>query len=210
MLELLLVIAVLATLSGLAVVSFDNMARAGALTRASTGIEGALETARAQAMARGTPVWLGLKNHQAGPEASILLAVVTSRGGETTPSQTTTGSPDSDLVQLGPLQRFKHVRLESVPLTTERPAAQEDARIPGLPAILSFSIAQGNEWITFDSDVIEFNGRGEARVLRGPGGLRSVIEVGVENASGPIGTGASNYAAVQISGLSGTVSSYRP
>jgi prepilin-type N-terminal cleavage/methylation domain-containing protein len=60
LLEVLLVLAILGVLTGMAVVAFDAVGKRGALQNAAFDFQGAMMSARTRAMSRGYPVWVVL------------------------------------------------------------------------------------------------------------------------------------------------------
>lgn len=60
LLEVLLVLAILGVLTGMAVVAFDAVGRRGALQNAAFDFQGAMMSARTRAVSRGYPVWVVL------------------------------------------------------------------------------------------------------------------------------------------------------
>ncbi|HYO74809.1 MAG TPA: prepilin-type N-terminal cleavage/methylation domain-containing protein [Archangium sp.] len=60
LLEVLLVLAILGVLTGMAVVAFDAVGRRGALQNAAFDFQGAMISARTRAVSRGYPVWVVL------------------------------------------------------------------------------------------------------------------------------------------------------
>lgn len=60
LLEVLVVLAILGVLTGMAVVGFDAVGRRGALQNATFDFQGAMMSARTRAVSRGYPVWVVL------------------------------------------------------------------------------------------------------------------------------------------------------
>ncbi|WP_375771844.1 prepilin-type N-terminal cleavage/methylation domain-containing protein [Archangium gephyra] len=60
LIEVLIVLAILGVLTGLAVVAFDAVGRRGALQNAAFDFQGAMMSARTRAVSRGYPVWVVL------------------------------------------------------------------------------------------------------------------------------------------------------
>jgi len=198
----------------LASIALNNLGRAGALSKTVSDIAGILEAARAQAMAQNTYVWVGLKNVTQGNTDFIVVGVVGSRSGEANPNQ-------GDLVQFGRLQRFENFQLVTGLPNSEgafqRPPVSAGAAIPGAGAIFEFSAGSGANAVTFDTDVIQFNSRGEALVGQpssaGPGSRVSpkrITEIGIQSSIGGTIINPDNFAVIQIGGLTGTVTVFRP
>jgi prepilin-type N-terminal cleavage/methylation domain-containing protein len=58
LLEMLIVLAIIGVLSGIALAAYDAVGRRGALQSAAFDVQGVLSSARARAMSRGYPVWV--------------------------------------------------------------------------------------------------------------------------------------------------------
>lgn len=58
LIEVLIVLAILGVLTGMAVVAFDAVGRRGALQNAAFDFQGAMQSARTRALSRGYPVWV--------------------------------------------------------------------------------------------------------------------------------------------------------
>jgi prepilin-type N-terminal cleavage/methylation domain-containing protein len=212
--ELLVVMAIIGVLIGLAGIALNNLGRAGSLSKTASDIAGILEAARAHAMAQNTYVWVGLKNVAQGNTNFIVVGVVGSRGSEANPRQ-------EDLLQFGRLQRFENFQLvtglPNLEGAFQRPPVSAGAAIPGAGAIFTFSAGSGANAVTFDTDVIQFNSRGEALVGQpnpaDPGSRVSpkrITEIGIQSSIGGAIVNSDNFAVIQIGGLTGTVTLFRP
>jgi prepilin-type N-terminal cleavage/methylation domain-containing protein len=212
--ELLVVMAVIGILIGLAGIAMNHLGRAGALSKTASDIAGILEAARAHSMAHNTYVWVGLKNVTQGNVDWIVVGVVGSRSGEANPGE-------GGLVQLGRLHRFENFQLVTGLPNTEgafqRPAASAGGVIPGAGAIFTFQAGSGANAVVFDTDVIQFNSRGEALVGQpnpGDPGRRvppqRITEIGIQSSIGGLIVNPDNFAVIQIGGLTGSVTLFRP
>ncbi len=207
--ELLVVMAIMGVLLGLVGIAFSNLGRSGALNKSASDIAGILEMARAQAMSQNTHVWVGFKNLQEGNVDSVLVGVVGSKNG--------TSDEDGDVVQLGRIRRFENLQIVSgLPNETdtgaERPAVSSGNYLLDGESTRSFSVGSGTNKVDFDpadddTAVIQFNSRGEARM---GDTLRRIIEIGLQTSIGDKIINEENFAAIQVGGLTGSVSLYRP
>ena len=105
--ELLIVIAIVAVLSSLALPAFNSIRGAGGLTKTANDIAGILEQARAYAMAQSTYVWVGVRTNLANGTDVLTVGVIASKTGSSNPAQ--------DVVQLGKITRFENVQLVALP-----------------------------------------------------------------------------------------------
>jgi prepilin-type N-terminal cleavage/methylation domain-containing protein len=193
LIELLIVIAIIAVLSALALPAFNSIRNAGGLTKTANDIAGILEQARAYAMAQNTYVWVGFRKDGAD---TLVVGVGASKTGSSTPAT-------DDVVQLGKITRFENIQLtNNLPANSgARPAANVQ-----LMDATDFVLNSGTN--SFSSQVIRWDSRGEARINATQ--LSRLIEIGLLGSAGGIIRNASNNAAVQIGGLSGAVIVYRP
>jgi len=115
-----------------------------------------------------------------------------------------TGSTNSstDISQISRTVRFENVQLVVAP-----PSASRSTNEAQLMSASAYQFALTNPATTFGSQVIRWNSRGEASI--GPA-LNKVIEIGLQSSSAGTIRSASNYAAIQVGGLSGSVIVFRP
>lgn len=195
MIELLMVITIIMMLAAIAVPAFNAIKGAGRLTKAANDIAGTLDLARAYAMAQNTYVWVGFQ--QDGD--TLVVAVVASKTGAANPS--------ADISMLGKIARFENIRVvvapPSVTQTREAAAQLADASDTTLGFTLDSPAA-----LSFRPQVVQWNSRGEARISSSH--LSKVIEIGLQSSVDEVVRHAANYAVVQVGGLSGAVSIYRP
>lgn len=123
LLELLVVIAIVGILAALAIPAASSMTRARTVTDAAYQLAAVVETARTEAIARRTFVWLGMQtNDGAGGSPQVVTGLVFSRDG-------TTNMADTNLQPLGRAQRIDRLGIFSPPgasgnltdLTAQRP-----------------------------------------------------------------------------------------
>ncbi len=198
LIELLTVIAIGAMLASLSMTAFNRIGQAGNLTKAGHDITDFLERARMHAMANNTYVWVGFTP---GDNDTLVVGAAASRNGASNPGA-------DDLVPLDRLHRFVGIGLVSLVDSKDRPITPKEAQLANLSsAIHSFSLG-GETPVVFDRSVIQFNSRGECRIV--PSQPYRITEIGLqEMATGNVRNPA-NYAAIQVGGLSGAVSMHRP
>ncbi len=230
--EILVVIAIIALLTGFMAPIFTSLKGAGEITKSAHDLANVLEIARAHAITHNTYVWVGFFEENGFPltgTSEIVISVVASRDGlqgfDPNASESASNSLSaSRLIQLGKLIRMGNIRLASFSdgLNTgedfdTRPAVgSNEARIGGTNPPSSskfpFQYPVGNPApspkYTFKK-TLQFNPRGECRV-NSTYDMRPVVEIGLQ----PIhnkdsNTKNKNACAVQISGVAGTVKIYR-
>lgn len=174
---------------GLAVPAMSSLTRSTDVGRNAYEIAELLQMARSHAQANNMLVEVGFHEDADGLSAAVIAA----------------RSDDSSFIQLNRVRTFPSVRLDGIPEASPmRPSAdvQLSALSDGFP---KFTVGDRD----FDR-VIQFNSRGEARVLTNM--LTRVIEIDLLPNVGGITPEAlrENSAAVQVAGLSGGVTVYRP
>ena len=193
--ELLVVIAIIAILSALAMPAFNAIKSAGGLTKTGNDVAGILEQARAYAMAQNTYVWVGFRQD----EDTLVVAVVASRTG--------VSSPSSNVSRLGKISRFENTRLVVAPPSDTQPREAAVQLADASDNTLKFTL-DSPAGLSFGPQVVQWNSRGEARISSTQ--LSKFIEVGLQASANGAVRNTANYAAVQVGGLSGAVSVYRP
>jgi prepilin-type N-terminal cleavage/methylation domain-containing protein len=198
--ELLVVIAIVSILMVAAVTAFTTIGRAGKLTKTGYDIAGLIEQARSYAMAQNTYVWIGFETDT---NNSLVVGVVASRNGEASPAA-------SDVIQLRPLSRFERVQLVALP--ADKPHREPEDGVTQMTSVTSaifpFRAGSGPNGTDFNSRVIQFNGRGESRVVSSR--LHKALEIGLQGAVDGNIQEPENYVAIHLGSLSGSVSVYRP
>jgi len=207
LIELLTVIAIIAVLAVLTIGAFNQMGQAGNLTKAGSEIADIFENARAYAMAHNTYTWVGIRQES---DDKILVATVASRDGKAIPVSNAVSVADSDLLQIDRMKQFENIRVEDLPASaSHRFSGDGVTSFSGMnPPILSFEAGAGNNKKLFDSCVVQFNSRGETRIL--PNEIRKTIEIGLQSSTHGNVHNPENYVAIHIGGLTGAVSTHRP
>ena len=199
LIEMLLVITVIAILSGLMIPAFNGIGQARSLEKAGADISAILEGARAYAMAQNTYVWVGFAPSPTKP-GQLMIGVVASKNGAAS-------SEPSDLVPISRTKTFPNIQLVKLdPESANNRPKPTGQLVDGNSDTLEFTI-QKPEAVTFKTAVIQFNQRGEMRISQT---LLKTLEIGLQQSVDGRERNPSNYAAIQIQGLSGAVSLYRP
>lgn len=199
LIELLTVIAIIAILATVSMSAFTKIGQAGELTKTGSDIADILERARSYAMAYKTYVWVGFAE---GEDDSLLVGVSASRNGVAVPES-------GDLISLDRLRSFKKVRIVALDADpNNRPEAPEEAQIANLTSAIQTFPASHGSTVSFDRQVVQFNSRGEARIIASQ--PYKVSEIGLQESVDGQVRNLSNFAAIQIGGFSGAISLYRP
>jgi prepilin-type N-terminal cleavage/methylation domain-containing protein len=218
--ELLVVLALIAILGSILVLSISGTKSSRDLTNAAYTIQGVLEQARTASMASSTYTWVGFfEEDPANPGAAgtgqVVISVVASANGM---NLDTVGSPipklpSASLTQVAKLLKIPNLHLavlsatvvprSSVPAVTYQVASANFVNTTSFLYPLS-----GATQYTF-SHIIQFNPQGDAtRIADYP---TQLMEIGLQPTHGATVTATgSNFAAIQIAGIGGHVTTYRP
>lgn len=204
---------------------------AGDLGKASGDIQGILEQARAYAMANNTYVYAGLQEvdvvkAQAGTPTvtgvgRVALGVVASTTGMRPYTNAPSALPSTAITPLGKVRYFDNLHItNSTSLSTSgnmnRPCAPscEVVDLSTNKAVTSFQWpVTGNAQYNFTSMVVEFSPQGTASVQNSNSSLAPLVqylEIALLPARGNVAATNANQAAIQINGVTGTVTLYRP
>ena len=235
LMELLAVIAIMTILAALALPAFTSLASAGSMTSASYAISGAIQSARAYAMAHDTYTWLGFYEEDASkgstnPATSgtgrVIVSLVASTDGTMIYSSSATAPvyiTPSRLVQVNELARIPSVHLKSFAngsgtgstfptrpaLTTTNGRIGDTAAPSGALPYFQYPVGGTSAAQYTFTQVLQFSPRGEVLVSSMAGVMTPLIEVGLQPAKGNIVTSSQNFVALQIAGISGNVTLYR-
>ena len=195
---------------------------AGKLTQSASDISSAMEHARAYAMAKNTYVYVGIQEID-GVNATASngvgkVAVVTVASLDGTRPYTTGALKASNIATIAKPQYFTNTHIATAAsLTngsnmTSRPTASID--LGGSSASTTFQYpVTGTAQLSF-TKVVEFDPQGVARVQTGTSfnpSVQAYIELPLVPAHGNAAVAnISNQAAVQVDGITGAVSVYRP
>lgn len=232
LIELLLVVAIMASLTGVAGLAVTSLKNSNDVTDSAEMVSSFLTQAKAYAIANNTYVWVGFfeedgSKPSATPAASgtgrVVLSMVASTDGTqiydpSSPAQINS----SKLLAVRKLERLNNLHLATFDDGSgtgekfdSRPALGSDGdRIGAASSSGSVSFAYpvgaaNSTQYTF-SQLVEFSPRGSVRVSNNDNNIKPLIEVGLQKAHGAtIDQYSQNQAAVQITGISGQTFVYR-
>jgi prepilin-type N-terminal cleavage/methylation domain-containing protein len=219
--ELLTVMAIIAILSTTLTLSFSGISSSQSMSAAGSDVKGILDRARTLAMSHNTYTWVGFYEENAtGPEGTagtgkVMVSTVESLDG--TQLYTTANPPavldPTRLAQAYQLQSITKAHLDvlsaaAVP-RTDVPADPYQIGDANFDNGISFQYPiSGTPRYTF-TKIIQFNPQGDAtRVGDMPA---TVMEIGLQPANGNVAAvNSKNLISVQIAGIGGKVTLYRP
>ena len=220
--ELLAVMGIIAIVSAITLSSLSGMRGAQEATKAATSIEGILEYARTTAMANKSYVWVGFfeENPNSPPAAGIgqlVISMVTSNDGTKLYSLPDPVSqlPSDSLIQILKLIKVSSVHLEVLTAAqVNRPSIPDPQYMvgsTGFPNGITFTYPTkptSAPGYTFNQ-IIQFSPEGDAtRIADLPA---RVIEIGLCPARGNVAVrNDRNVVALQVAGIGGQVTTYRP
>ncbi len=232
LIEILFVVAVIVGIMSMIAPAIDAMTQHRGVESAAYGIAGALETARTYAIANNTYTWVGFFEEDASAHSTtpakpgignLVVSIVASKNGTLPYDPNDLSAMNSEsLIQLGKLLKIGGVHLatfdnnaeESSNFANRPPASNDAARIGNTTAPASsqtpfhYPLSDGPVRYTF-TKAVQFSPRGEARVNNSS--IKPVAEFGLASARGnALSESASNKAAVQLTGIAGNVTIYRP
>lgn len=210
LIELLTVIGIIAFISVASVPVVGNMAVGRGCSNGAAMIEQAFEYARAEAMSKQTYVYVlidSFPEQGAAPlnhgQGNVAVFVAASKDGSSvTPSE-------SNCNTVGRLTSTGGVGLDTVDNTSGRMARPSSGVVALESKYMTPYPLSGNSRYIFQS-AIEFSPSGTARIA-GKTELPSFIEIGLKPAKGDrILENAKDVAVVQLSGITGKTTVYRP
>lgn len=232
--ELLVVMGMIALLIGLIVPAFNALTDAKGVDAAAYSISETLEGARAHAVASNTYVWVCFFEEEAGTSTTpatvgtgrVVIMTVGSRNGGTI--YTNASAPEAvidpaQLVQLGKLIKIENSHLASLPAGDGsgtgfggRPAfssgnAQIGENQPPSPSLrfIKYPLTGTTTQYKF-TKLVQFSPSGEARINNINYTIKRIVEIALLPARGNTVLTNKNPVAVQLSGLAGNVTTYRP
>jgi prepilin-type N-terminal cleavage/methylation domain-containing protein len=237
--ELMVVIGIIAILMVLVVPAFTTLKSAGDVTDAAYTVKELLEQARTYAKANDTFVWVGFKEVNVSQDSSVTpqsigtgrvaIAVVASKDGTRRYDVTSTSlsSPawtnyngGANLVGLTKLRHLENMHLATTLPTSgnmTRPSLTSNNYVIGsAPAsVTPFDWPLGsalNAGQYSFQKVINFDPQGVARIQYSTNSNEIVpyIEIGLQQTHGTTVSSSTNVAAIQVGGVSGNVTIYRP
>jgi prepilin-type N-terminal cleavage/methylation domain-containing protein len=219
--ELLVVLAIIAILSSILVVSISGLKGSRDLAKAAYDIQGVLDQARTSAMASGTYTWVGFfeenpANQGTAGTGQVVICVVSSADGSKlyTSSSPISQLPSASLNQVSQLMRIPNLHLDTlaasaIPARPTPPAAVDQVGNTSFANTPSFTFPlTGTAKYTF-TKIIQFSPQGDAtRIVDAP---TQLIEIGMRPTHGStVATTSTDVAAIQVSGIGGHVTLYRP
>ena len=195
---------------------------AGKLTQSASDISSVLTHARAYAMAKNTYVYVGIQEvdavHATSANGVGKVAVVTAASLDGTRPYTTGALNTSNIAVVMKPQFFTNTHITTAASLTNgsnmttRPAASIDLSSTSATTTFQFPLT-GTAQFSF-TKVVEFDPQGVARVQTGASfnpSVQAYIELPLVPAHGNAAVAnISNQAAVQVDGITGAVSLYRP
>jgi Tfp pilus assembly protein FimT len=240
LLELLIVVGIIGLLMVLMAPAFTYIKGGTDVTTAAYTIKGALDTARTYAKANNTYTWVGFKEVDASQDASVspqvtgsgrvAIAIVASKDGTRGYDITIPTLPNpawinynngANLVAVGKLQRLENVHLAGA-LTMAgnmaRPSvASDNYRVGNAPAsVTPFDWPLGSALDTGQysfKKVINFDPQGVARIQysNNTDTISPYTEIGLQQTHGTtVDTNSPNVVAIQLSGVGGSLTIFRP
>lgn len=204
LIELLVVMGIIALLSTAAIVGFQSIASSRGVGQAAADVNGILELARSEAIARQTYVWVAFREEDAGAGLEIQMLLLASID----------GSANADGGNLMPLTRVVRSRGAGMINWSELNPRTQDILGSLLNPVDILDNADGIDYAgssqrQFSKTTITFTPGGEALLLGEPlitSGFTPLISVGVVAARGSEkATGKNDDAAVIVDGSTGLV-----
>lgn len=224
--ELLVVVAIIVIVMGIAVPAFTALKGSTDITKTAYDIRGALELARSYAMANDTYAWVGFYEEDPTKAAGVtgigrvVVSTVASKDG--TKIYANTGNlsmPAAGLTQIGALMKLSNAHLDTLAATAiSRPVitgsdyqvgSQAFAQRNGIQNTTTFNYPiSGTAPYTFVK-IIQFSPQGDAtKIVDTPTPL---MEIGLTPTHGNVvDANSKNLVALQITGIGGLVQLYRP
>ena len=239
LIELLIVVGIMGVLLVLIAPAFTSIKSGTDVTSAAYTIKGVLDTARTYAKANNTYTWVGFKEVDVSQAASVspqmsgigrvAIAIVASKDGTrgydiTNPSLSnpawTNYNNGTNLIAIGKLQYLDNVHLAGT-LTMAgnmaRPNVSSNYIIGIAPASVTpfdwpLGTALSSGQYSF-KQVISFDPQGVARIQYSTNAdtISAYTEIGLQQTHGTtVDTNSPNVAAIQLGGIGGSVTVYRP
>ena len=234
--ELLVVMALIISIAGLAKPAFVSLTSSKGVGEATFKVSSALDIARAYAMANKTYVWVGFFEESVSsttPTTSlppysgkgrVVIATVASKDGTPifSPGDPAAVLPGNRIFPIGKIEQIQNAHLGDI----GEPAGGSTTELASRPDYPYTDVENTKNRISSDSGdktdypfslggytfhkTICFSPRGEADINSG-GVLRNVGEIGILPTHGQtVAVGASNIRAVQFTGITGHVKVYAP
>ena len=238
LIEMLVVMGIIALLMVLVAPAFTSLKSSGDVTDAAYTVKGVLDQARTYAKANNTFVWVGFKEVNVSNDASVTpqtngtgrvaIAIVASKDGTRGYDVSNTSLPTpawtsynngANLVAVSKLQHLENVHLAGT-LTTSgnmaRPSIQSNYVIGSAPAsVTPFDWPLGsalNAGQYSFQKVINFDPQGVVRIQYSTNtdAIATYTEIGLQQTHGTTVSSSTNVVAIQLGGVGGSVTIYRP
>lgn len=209
LIELLTVIGVMTILVSLIGPTVSSISKGSQMNQALVEVGGLLEQARQYAIAKNTYVWVAFNDTPDGADDQLKVAILASKSGTDLASwgldDATSSAAKTQL--LNRVRTFKQVKLSGAgTFSTSQIPTLPTVPNTGDPGSANFTIGGMNGSPERYSKAIQFTPAGEAR---NASTMIGVIEVGLQPSRNKV-PDTSNVAAVQVNGLTGQSTIYRP
>jgi prepilin-type N-terminal cleavage/methylation domain-containing protein len=212
--ELLVVMAVLVVMLSLAGPAMNALKGANDVNQAAADLSGLLEQARAYAMANNTFTYVGIAQTEKNNTYQVKLAVWASKQGI---RQNNISAIKDDLLQIGRVKTLENAKLSKSidQYKTKRPDVDNAAKIDDQTASSGLNLSTGTSDTKVDfKTFLRFSPGGAVQLdsFTDPtDNLRSYYEIGLKQTRGNNDNlPNANSAVIQVSGLTGSVQTYRP
>ena len=238
LIELLVVIAIILAMTGLLVPAVRSMKGAGDLTKATYDIAGALDNARAYAMANNTFVWVGFEEldantlSAAGAGHLVIATVACKDGSRGYDAASSLNNPawrnynnGNNFVPVGKIQHFTNIHLaassSAIPNSGHltRPVISAENCQVGSDAVNACATpfdwplgkGLGSGQYSFKK-ILNFDPRGIARIQYSSNSdsIPQYIEIGLQPTNGSAVNSGANVAVIQVDCMTGATHIYRP
>lgn len=220
------VVALMVLMAAMVSPALQGIGTASSLAQSSSDIASTLEQARAFAMGNNTYVYVGFQEVAAPSSTSgnigkVEVAIVASRDGTRPYQNSPSALLGSQVVQVARLASFNNLHMaSSSSLTSGGMTTRPPSSTTGFVDLSQSTSSVTFQWpltgaahYTFNQ-VIEIDPQGIARMQTGStysSTIPSFIEIGLlPTHGGLVNTSSANQAAVQVDGMNGAVSIYRP
>jgi Tfp pilus assembly protein FimT len=195
LLELLVVVGMIGMMTCLTLPAMSSLNRGWSMNRALYDVPMLVEQARAYAMSHNTYVWIGFYNDSANQRLTV-GAIAGTTGAAADINSASTYHP------IGKIQNYPHVSVQQIDAMAGMTPGEDISN----SKIGSFIVKTGAAPVTFEQ-VIQFDATGKASI--DSSSIYHSIQVGIKTSSGAAAD-SKDIAAVQVAGMSGQVSIYRP
>jgi type II secretory pathway pseudopilin PulG len=226
--ELLTVVGIMVLMAGLLMPAFTNLQGASNITKAAYDVAGALQNARAYAIASNTYVWVGFfEEIQSAPGSGtagtgrVILSTIASSDGTSGPIGGAPTAPSASLFLVNKLLKVDNTHVAAFTGAAGSVMASGTGTSTGggntfdtRPLASAQIVLSGSTQFQVGSyqfkQMLQFNPRGEVTLSGSGNQLLPVVEVGLQPTHGTApDVNNRNVAAIQITGVAGNVTIYR-